>query len=30
MFHERSKMYIEALKKSGLKEEFTYPETKKD
>ena len=28
IFHESSKMYIEALKNSGFKEEFTYLEPK--
>ena len=28
IFHEISKMYIEALKNSGFKEEFTYLEIK--
>ena len=28
IFHESSKMYIEALKNSGFKEEFTYLELK--
>ena len=29
IFHESSKMYIEALKNCGFKEEFTYLEPKK-
>ena len=29
IFHERSKMYIEALKNSSFKEDFTYQEPKK-
>ena len=28
IFHESNKMYIEALKNSGFKEEFTYVEPK--
>ena len=29
IFHESSKLYIEAFKKSDFKEEFTYQEPKK-
>ena len=29
IFHESSKMYIEALKNCGFQEEFTYLEPKK-